>query len=353
MNNTNNESLKDKSLKKKNEISSTCSFCMIKPIYFDKTEKSGKTISYCKNHFMKNFEEKVFQSIKANKLIKNNEKIVCATSGGKDSLTVLYLAKKYIEENKFNSSIEAIVIDEGIPGYRDKTVQDVKNFCKKYKIKLKISSFKESYGLELVKILEKRSIKKELNKTIKIHEQNSEKQGSPCTTCGILRRDLLNKSCIGKYDKIITGHNMDDEVQTALMNMLFGKTDLLARMGPVTGISEVQGFVQRVKPLYLRSEKEVTIYALLKGFRNEFTECPNAKLSFRAFIRDELNSLENSREIKCNITKALLEILPELKKNSREKSELNQILKKCISCGSPSALDECKSCIIVKEIQDL
>ncbi len=331
-------------MKKEN---SECLHCKNKPIYLDKIE--SRKIAYCPDHFIKFFEEKVFNTIRQNNLIKNKEQIICATSGGKDSLTVLYLSKKYIEENKINSSIEAIVIDEGIPGYRDKTVKDVKNFCRKYKIKLKIASFKEAYGKELAEILEKRKAKgnKMTNQT---DRGFSDKQGSPCTTCGILRRDLLNKSCIESYDKMITGHNLDDEVQTVLMNMFFGKTDLLARMGPITGISEVDGFVQRVKPLHMCSEKEVTIYALLKGFRNDFSECPNAKLSFRAFIRDELNCLDNSREIKQNIAKSMLGILSDLKEDSRSKSKIQRILKKCVSCGSPSALEECKSCVIVREM---
>ena len=192
-----------------------CSFCKDRSIYNNETKY--KTVKYCKNHFIKNFEKKVDNTIKKNSLIKNNEKIVCATSGGKDSLTVLYLSKKYIEENKLNSSIEAIVIDEGIPGYRDKTIEDVKKFCKKYEIKLKIASFKKAYGKELEEILAKR--KKNLSKLNKNNEKNykensenyNKKQGSPCTTCGILRRDLLNKSCVEKYDKMITSLYFADE----------------------------------------------------------------------------------------------------------------------------------------------
>ena len=52
-------------------------------------------------------------------------------------------------------------------------------------------------------------------------------------------------------------------------------------------------FVPRVKPLYFMLEKETRLYAFLKGFKIEFSECPNINLSFRASIRDELNAIDN------------------------------------------------------------
>lgn len=283
--------------------------------------------SFCKKHFICYFESKVFRTIKKFNLLNNKDRIACAVSGGKDSLTALHLIKKFVEQEKLDCQIEAVAIDEGIPDYRDETIEDARKFCGLYGIKMHVYSFEGSFGRGLSGLL-----------------ANNNKQGSPCTTCGVLRRTLLNKYCIGKYDKMVTGHNLDDEIQTLIMNMLFGKTDLIARMGPKSGVSEIKGFVQRVKPLYFCTEKEVCIYALLKGFRNKFAECPNAKKSFRAFIRDELNNLENSAELKRNIIKTIIRILPNLKDEAKKDA-----IYTCIVCKGPSASRVCKSCVMIKK----
>ena len=53
----------------------------------------------CKKHFINYFEDKVFKTINRFQLLGRNEKVCVAASGGKDSLTVLYLTKKYLEKN--------------------------------------------------------------------------------------------------------------------------------------------------------------------------------------------------------------------------------------------------------------
>ena len=92
----------------------------------------------CKTHFINYFEDKVFKTIKKYKLINQNDKICVATSGGKDSLTVLYLTKKYLEKNNKKTNIFALAIDEGIKDYREKTLEDLKEFTKEHKIELNI-----------------------------------------------------------------------------------------------------------------------------------------------------------------------------------------------------------------------
>jgi tRNA(Ile)-lysidine synthase TilS/MesJ len=48
-------------------------------------------------------------------------------SGGKDSSTLLYLLNKY--KYKYGIKLSAVLIDEGIKGYRDKTIIDAKRLC--------------------------------------------------------------------------------------------------------------------------------------------------------------------------------------------------------------------------------
>jgi len=267
----------------------------------------------CKKHFIEDFENRVKETIKEFNLVKKSDKIVVACSGGKDSTTILYLLKK------FGANVEALSIDEGIVGYHNKTLKDLKGFCKEYKIKLKIYSFEDNIGKKLDNMIDKKSL--------------------PCTICGTFRRSLMNKYAKG-YDKIATGHNMDDESQAVLMNLVNSNTDLLNHSVPIT--KKLKGFVQKIKPLYFIPEKEVAAYSLLKGFNVNFTECPYVNLSFRQGIRDKLNSYA-TRQMKTNILRKHLQVLSVLELNKQDYG-------KCSICGQPSKNKICRACELAKNL---
>lgn len=272
----------------------------------------------CRKHFIRYFEEKVKKTIKRFGLVERNEKLAVAASGGKDSTAVLYILRK------LGYNVEALAINEGIHGYRDATLKDLEAFCEQHGIKLNTVSYKDYFGFTLDELLQKK----------KIH---------PCMACGVLRRYLLNKASQG-YDKLVTGHNLDDEAQSIMMNMTKANVQLMARLGPKTGVMEDRRFTPRVKPLYLCSEKEVATYAFLQGFSIKFTECPNAAQSFRATIRDMLNGLEAKNPgTKLGIVHSFLKMAPLLKQMPVVK-ELNY----CAECGEPSSKETCMACGIAR-----
>ncbi len=271
---------------------------------------------FCKNHFINYFENKVSNTIKKFSLIDKNDSIVVACSGGKDSTTVLYLLKK------LGFNVEALVVDEGIVGYRDKTIVDLKMFCKKFDVKLRIVSFSKSFGKSLDTMLKQKN--------------------HPCTICGTFRRYLLNK-CASNYDLIATGHNLDDEAQAVLMNLIKSNTELLLRSSPKS--QKVEGFVPRIKPLYFCSEKEVAIYALLKNFGVGFTECPYMDGSFRNVVRTALNDYEQNNS--CSKLNLINKHLNFLKTFVLERKNFRS----CKFCSEPSKESVCKACQIAKSFK--
>lgn len=300
-----------------------CKSCEKTPVY---QLYSGEKL--CKSCFIKYFEHKVLKTIRTFKLIDKEDYIAIAISGGKDSLTVLHILNLIAKKHK-KLKLIAILIDEGIKGYRENTIKDAKDFCKKNNIQLKIYSFKKEFKYSLDEILKKTKQK-------------------PCTVCGVLRRYLLNsKARELNVKKLATGHNLDDEAQAVLMNQFRKNISLSARLGPITGIKESSLFIKRIKPLYLMSEKEVMVYSLLKGFIKNFNECSYEIDSYRSDVRDMLNQFEQKYPgTKNSVINSFLEVLPLLKNKYKSIEEI----KRCSLCSEPSSQDICQKCIILKKL---
>ena len=298
--------------------------CSEKPII---SLTSGEKL--CKNHFNDYFEGKVFRTIRQFELAGNKENLGVAISGGKDSLTVIHLLKKLSNQNP-KLKITAIAIDEGIEGYRNKTLITAKKFCFQSKISLEVFSYKEEFGLELDEMLKILDVK-------------------PCSICGVFRRHLLNKKSRElNFTKLATGHNLDDECQSILMNQMKNNISASARLGPKAGVLNDEMFAQRIKPLYLCTEKEVTTYAFINGLLDDFNECPNAVHSFRAQVRDMLNDMEQKFPgTKYSIVNSFLETLPMLKE--KFKGEMIQI---CSKCKEPSANNTCSACGFLERLKN-
>jgi len=227
-----------------------------------------------------------------------------------DTMTKPEDVARFVAETK----VDALAVDEGIPGFRTKTISDLKRFCKKHRIKLKIITFRQEFG-------------KTLTDMLRLKE-------NPCTVCGVLRRYLLNKHSRG-YSKLVTGHNLDDEAQSVLMNLLRNNLALCARLGPKTGLVNDRRFTPRVKPLYFCTEKELAAYSLIMGLGVSFNECPYIATAFRARVRDMLDS-----NTKKAVIKWFLRNLPQIKRNCHDSGLPNA----CRICKEPAYGAVCSAC---------
>lgn len=300
----------------------TCKKCKENPVIALPNSK----IKLCKSCFLKYFEKKALKTMsKYDMFEKQDKEIAVAVSGGKDSFSLLYLLNK-LAERKRVINLKVIAVDEGIKGYRD--LRNVKKYCKENKIELYIYSFKKEFGMTLDEIIKKTNMK-------------------PCSVCGVLRRFLLNSKARDlKAKKIATGHNLDDEAQSVLMNQFRGNIERSARLGPVTGILKDSRFVRRVKPFYFLTEKEVTAYCFLKKLPVEYGECPYATSSYRAEVRDMLNEFAIKHgQTKHAIINSFLDILPLLK----EKFAGIKI-RGCKNCGEPCSGEVCKVCDFLQHL---
>ena len=287
-----------------------------------------KGSEYCQTHFIAKIDQTVKKTIAKFRLIKKQDKVLVALSGGKDSTVLLYIL------NKLSYNIKAITINAFIGNYSKKNLSNSIKFCKRLGIKLYHVSFKSEFGHSLCYLT---SLLK--SKDIKINS---------CTVCGVLRRYLINKvSRKLKADKVALGHNLDDEAQSIMMNFFRGNPAMSARIGPISGLIKDKRFVPRIKPLYFVSEKDIETYSKLHRFEVEYKECPCA-FGYRNSVKKSLNSLEKKhKDIKINIINNFLEMLPRLKAYYKSQEKLIS----CKNCGEPSRNGLCKTCQILKLVK--
>jgi uncharacterized protein (TIGR00269 family) len=310
--------------------SKVCTLCNKNEQFFSR-EYSGEKL--CKKCFTQSIESKVRATITRYKMLRFNDHLAVAVSGGKDSLSLLYILAKL---NKFrpNTTLTAVTVDEGIEGYRNEALEIAASNCKQLKIPHHIVSFKELYGFSLDEIVQRA-------------RSRGETELTACAYCGVLRRKAINAGARQVCaSKVATAHTLDDEVQTVLMNIFHGDVMRLAKEKPVT--SEVHPLlVQKIKPFCEIPEKESALYAYVKKIDFQDTPCPYASEALRNDIRGMINQMEAKHAgTKFTVFKAIERLRPALEETAKKEK-----FQTCKECGEPSALDLCKSCELLGHVR--
>ncbi|MHC1588567.1 MAG: TIGR00269 family protein [Methermicoccaceae archaeon] len=274
----------------------------------------------CAKHFVLDVERKVKRRLRKSRALEKGDRIAVALSGGKDSSSVLLMLSKLLEHRR-DVELVALAVDEGISGFRAHTLKMARKLSKQCDVPLEVVSFEEEYGTTLDALVDG--------------------GGKGCAYCGVMRKRLLNLAArrLGAT-KLATGHNLDDEAQSVLLNYLRGDIERLCRLSPER---RMEGLIPRIKPLCDVPERETALYAHLHGIELETPRCPHADTSYRFTLKHMLNELEYGHPgTKYALLKGyerLMQVLP------REPFELAR----CSVCGEPSVGDVCKACELLLE----
>jgi cytoplasmic tRNA 2-thiolation protein 1 len=279
----------------------------------------------CKKCFLHSIESKVAKTISKYSMIGYGDKVAVGISGGKDSLSLLYVLKMLFDQHPNNANeLVAITIDEGIKGYRDESLQIVKDFCAHLRVESKILSYQSLFGIDMDQAMIQRSSQKI----------------SSCSICGTFRRRAIDIAAeTVQADVVATAHNMDDQLQTFMINLLAGDVERIGWIYPEP-VQYTQTGMKKVKPFVEIYEYEIAFYALQRGIPFQSEECPYMHESIRTDLREFFNKLERDHPgIKYNAYRSMTKV-SKVVRGSIPPSQTNN----CSRCGSVSTGNICSVC---------
>jgi tRNA 2-thiocytidine biosynthesis protein TtcA len=216
-------------------------------------------------------------------MIENQDRILVALSGGKDSWTLLHVLEDLRKRAPVAFSLIAVTVHPGFPGFQTEAIE---------------------------RYLQTRHMEHRIIPA-PIHKMMLEKLGTedtPCSLCSRLRRGVLYTQAreLG-CTKIALGHHRDDFIETLLLNQFYnGK---IKAMAPFLRADDGLNVV--IRPLVYVPEDDIIRFASAAGFPVICCACPACgdQEMKRARIKNLLAELERERPgIKASLLAALSDV---------------------------------------------
>ena len=230
----------------------------------------------------KNLNRTLGRAVHLYGMISDGDRIMVGLSGGKDSLTLLWMLNERKTRIPIGYELRAVYVDPGFdPGFGDPLMA----FCQDLGVPLQVET--TDFG---------------------VVAHGPTNRENPCFLCARRRRQRIFEVA-ERYgcNKIALGHNKDDIIETVFMNMAFA--------GEISTMAPSQSFFDGrftiIRPLAYTDEQTIYRFSEESGFPKLMNPCPSAGTSRRRVMKEFLSTLyATNRKIKGNIFRSLSRVRP-------------------------------------------
>jgi tRNA(Ile)-lysidine synthase TilS/MesJ len=201
----------------------------------------------------KHIRERFVKAFATYHLLEDDDHVLVALSGGKDSLCLLEMLGKRAKIDHPRFRVEAIHVRMENIAYETSTAY-LEQFCKDLDIPLHI---------------------------VTTRFEPSDKK-PPCFLCSWYRRkEIFNMAQELECNKIALGHHQDDLLHTCLMNQFYqGRFDTMPALLRMRKMP-----LSIIRPLCMVEEADIQRYAELRGYEKQIKLCPYETDSHRDDMR--------------------------------------------------------------------
>ena len=216
-------------------------------------------------------------------MIADGDRILVGLSGGKDSLTLMWMLNERRSRIPINYELFAVHID---PGFEESFSKSLQSYCNEIGFPLRVE--RTDYG---------------------VLAHSSRNRENPCFLCSRLRRKRLFEIAdeLG-CSKLALGHNKDDIIETLFLNMCYA--------GEISTMLPSQTFFKDrftlIRPLAFVDEDIIKRFVKEQRFPEFVNPCPSAGVSKRQEIKAMLKGLyQTNKKIKGNLFRAMSHVKTE------------------------------------------
>lgn len=200
-------------------------------------------------------------------MIDEGDRIAVGLSGGKDSVSLLYMLAALRRFYPKQFALGALSIDLGRQGV---DFSALRALCKELEVPYEV------IPSEIAKIVFE--VRREEN---------------PCALCAKLRRGILNTAAAERgYNKVALGHHFDDAVETFMLNLFY--EGRIGSFSPVTHLS--RSGITVIRPLIYAQEKDLRYFVRKNDLPVQSSCCPADKHTQREKMKQLLHSLERENK---------------------------------------------------------
>ena len=273
--------------------------------------------------FAERYIKSVFRTIEENRLVEEGDRIFAALSGGKDSSSMVYCLKKFVDEKDIECELRGFYI----------------NLDDSEEVMNPLEELMDMLDMDLIRIDPPDITRYKGSRPI-------------CSVCGAVKRYLMNKIPreMGA-NKLATGHNMDDFIVFFLKNLIGKNYSWISNFKPRVDSTHPK-LLTRIRPLFNVGNKEnerfcneMNIpYARKHICRFKAREC-----SYNRKRDNWYNVLYEIERWNRNFRRQMISAIEDLSTlfSREEEGRLNE----CSVCGEPTSGKICTYCRIFKNQQ--